>query len=84
MAWWRSLAAQWNDLAWWRSLAAQWNDLARWRSLGAQWNEVSLLQEPEHASPVRLETDTSGTWDAGGWSGSQWFQMSGQSQPTWP
>ena len=46
---------------------------------------MSLLQEPEHTSPVCLATDASGAWGAGGWSGSQWFQVewteSAQQQP---
>ena len=34
-----------------------------------------LLQKPEHASPVCLATDAIVVWGAGGWSGSQWFQV---------
>ena len=46
---------------------------------------MSLVQEPEHTSPVLLATDASGAWGAGGWSGSQWFKVkwteSAQQQP---
>ena len=51
------------------------SDLEWWRTFAKQWNGVSLWEDQEVEGAVRLATDASGSWGAGGWSGQRWFQI---------
>ena len=50
-------------------------DIAWWQEFVAAWNGVSFLPPSPHRPVLEMASDASGTWGAGAWQGTAWFQV---------